>query len=74
MDKLLKEMIEEINPFDEFDEDTELLEEGILDSLSVMVLVERSEEALNMKIPKEEMTLENFNTLNSIKQMIKRIQ
>ena len=74
MNKMLKEIIEEINPFDEFDEETDLLGEGILDSLSLMIFIERIEKLLNITIPESEVTLENFSTLNTVLVLIEKIK
>lgn len=73
MKEMLKEIIEEINPFDEFDDETDLLGEGILDSLSLMIFIEQIEKALNIEIPENEVTLENFYTLNTVIKLIESI-
>lgn len=73
MKELLKNIIEEINEFDEFDEETDLLGDGILDSLSLMIFIEKVEKALSIEIPEKEVTLENFYSINSIVEMLDKI-
>lgn len=68
----LKKIIEEINPFDDFDEDTKLLEEGVLDSLTLRVFIERIEENFKIEIPEEEIVLENFLTIGTIEQLVNK--
>mgnify|MGYP002508130025 CR=1 FL=1 len=72
MRNIFKKVIEEINPFDDFEEDTNLLEEGILDSLTLMVFIERIEEEFNIIIPEKEVVLENFATIKTIEKLVNR--
>ena len=47
------------------DEDNLLLD-GMIDSLSMLRLVAFIEKTLQIKIPYEDITIENFNTVNSL--------
>lgn len=73
MKELLKNIIEEINEFDEFDEETDLLGDGILDSLSLVIFEERVEKTLNIEIPENEVTVENFHSINTIAEMLDKM-
>ena len=73
MKELLKNIVEEINEFDEFDEETDLLRDGILDSLSLVIFEERVEKTLNIEIPEKEVTLENFHSINTIAEMLEKM-
>ena len=48
------------------DEDTKLFSSGLIDSLSVMDLVCFIEDEIGCSIPPTEITLENFDSINSI--------
>ncbi len=74
MRDILKKIVEEINPFDDFEEDTNLLEEGILDSLTLMIFIERIEEEFKIEIPEKEVVLENFVTIKKIEQLINKLR
>ncbi|MEM7281462.1 MAG: acyl carrier protein [Pseudomonadota bacterium] len=51
---------------EEVDSDSELLLDGIVDSMGIMRLVEFLEEQTNLRIPAEHITIENFRTINHI--------
>ena len=62
--------IREINEYEDFEDDTNLFEYGILDSLSLVLLINNIEERLGVFIPEEVVTLENFATVNKIAGMV----
>lgn len=64
------EFIKEINPYEEVDETVDLIEEGILDSLTLMVLINEIEEEYNIKIPEEKLQPENFENVKKIVDLI----
>lgn len=66
MEQVISEIIVEINPFDEFNIDTDLFGEGILDSLSLIVLIEEIEKKLCITILEEDITIENFYSIRTI--------
>lgn len=66
MEQIIKEIIVEINPFDEFDIDTDLLGEGVLDSLTLMIFIESLEKKINIIIPEDDITMENFYSIQTI--------
>lgn len=72
MRDILKKIIEEINPFDDFEEDTNLLEEGILDSLTLMIFIEQIEKTFKIEIPEKEVVIENFATIETVEQLVKK--
>lgn len=51
-------------------DDTDLIDAEILDSLGIFTLVSHMEESLGISIEAEEVTLENFGTLNDINALI----
>lgn len=74
MEKRLLEMIEEINPYEEVSSDTKLIAEGILDSLTVILLMGAIESEFHIKVPEEETKISNFETIDSIMQMIQMLK
>ncbi len=51
---------------DSISDDTNLLATGMVDSLGMYQLVTHAEELLKVKIPVEDVTIENFGTLQDI--------
>lgn len=62
---LIKEILAEIDPLEEIEDDT-LLVGGILDSLSVLYLFKELCERLEIAIPMKEATIENFSTVETV--------
>lgn len=55
-------------------DDDDLLGSGIIDSMGIMKLVAFLENEANVKIPPGEIVIENFMTLNAIRQYLKTKQ
>ncbi len=64
--KFVMETICEVAVDSDIDMDTLLFEEDILDSLSILYLIEELEEEYNIEVPLEEVTENNFSTVNDI--------
>lgn len=73
MDELIH-IIQNINPYVDFDEKTLLLGEDIIDSMGVIYLVSEIEDKFRLKIPQTMVTLANFRTIEDIMQMIQRLE
>ena len=54
------------NPDDDLTSDEDLLSSGLIDSLGVMSLIGFLEETYGVKIPPEDMTIENFISAEAI--------
>lgn len=52
--------------------ETRLMESGILDSLNIFKLILFMEEQFSFKIQAEEIVIENFETLNTLKTLVQR--
>lgn len=65
-------IIEEFVPDDDIDveDDTNLLEEEIVDSLGIFTLVSFIESTFNVSVDAEEVNLDNFETLDSITRLV----
>ncbi len=68
------EMLLKINPYEEITENTLLLEEGIIDSLALLLLIAEIEKKYDIKIPFDELQIEDFETIDKIEQLIKEKQ
>ena len=50
--------------------DTPLVEDGIIDSMGVLALIEFIEEQYNLDLDLDDLTIENFATITDIKNLI----
>lgn len=57
---------------EEFDRDDNLIDSGVLDSLSTLNLASYLEEEYGIKIKSEDITLENFSTVDQLAAMIEQ--
>lgn len=67
---ITKELMDEESQ-EEFHENSDLLGSGIIDSLGMMRLIVFLETEFDVKIPPEEMLIENFMTVSHIQAYIK---
>lgn len=58
----------------EFTCDTHLMDEGILDSLGIFVLINFLESQFGVQVEPDEVTLDNFATVHAISQLIESKQ
>lgn len=54
--------------------DEDLLTTGLIDSLGIMKLLAFLEETFNVKVPAEDMTIENFMTVDLMTNYLKSLQ
>lgn len=73
MKKEILEILQEINPLDEVNEDMNLLEE-FLDSMGLLLLINELEEKYEIKIPLSTLKLEDFQNVDSIIELVKAIK
>ncbi len=73
MKEKIADYIHEINEYEDFEDDTDLFESDILDSLTLVMLISNIEEGLGVFIPEEVVTLENFATVDKIAQLVEKI-
>ena len=66
------QMLKTINPYEEFDEKTDLIQTEILDSIGIMLLITELEEKYFLKIPLNDLELEDFRTVGNIVQFAGR--
>lgn len=70
MTEKIAEIIAEIKPLEEFDETTDLIQAGILNSLGVMILVAELELTFKVVIASDKINVENFKTIVAIGRML----
>lgn len=68
----IKEIICEIKENDEIEWDKDFIEEGVFDSLEIMKMVERLEQAYGCSIKGTEIMPENFASIEAIHEMVVR--
>ena len=66
IEKKIMDIIKEINEEIEIDESTLLLEEEVLDSVSMLYLVTELENEYKIQIPLDAVTEDNFKNIDSI--------
>ena len=72
-EKLLALLREEYPDID-FDESDELVDDGILDSLTVVGVISAISDEFNVEIPYEEIIPENFNSIDAMAELIEKYQ
>lgn len=70
--RLLKENIVELEDI-EITEHTPLISSGFIESFDVIESLSRIEERFNIEIPLESVSIEEFNTADSIKNLVERL-
>ena len=71
-EKLLK-LLQEINPYEEIDCNTQLMEEEILDSLTFVLFITEIENEFKIKIPETKLQPEYFESVNKIIELIESL-
>lgn len=73
-EKKLLEMISDLNPYEEISMDTKLIEEGILDSLTLVLLISSIETEFGIKVPEDKIKLSNFETIGNMTELIRQLK
>ncbi|MDY7000570.1 MAG: acyl carrier protein [Thermodesulfobacteriota bacterium] len=68
------ELIKALKNGEEFDVEEPLIESGLLDSFDMMNLIMKLGECFGVSIDGEDMTPENFSTVETIARMVNRLQ
>ena len=69
LNKILSSTGQAITGFDE-----EIFETGLIDSFGIVELITALEEDFQIKIPFEDMTIQNFSSVNEISKFIERLK
>lgn len=73
MEKLL-EILKEIRPDVDFENETELIDDGILDSFDVVSIISEIDDAFGVQIRINELDPENFNSAEAIWALIEKLK
>ena len=68
------EIIQSLNEDFDPDEETDIIEDGILDSFDIVNFIIEADEAFGVKIGVEEIVPENFGNVESIQKLIERLK
>jgi len=74
MKEKINNLIKEIRQDAEFNDDTELVAAGILESFELIALVSALEKAFSVKIPAGKMRPQFFNTVNDIANLMESLK
>ena len=72
MDELV-EILNEVKPGGDFENDTDLIGHGVLDSITMVTLVMELNDAFDIEITPVDIVPENFKTVQTIYDMIQRL-
>lgn len=72
MEQEILHILQEINPYMEIETDRKLLEEEILDSMEILLLISELEDKYQIQIPLESLQLEDFQDILSITKFVKK--
>ncbi|MDD6667424.1 MAG: phosphopantetheine-binding protein [Lachnospiraceae bacterium] len=73
MKEKILEILNDIDDSVDFAEEKSLIGDHILDSFAIINLVGELEDAFDITIGPEEMTRENFDSVDQIEEMVKRL-
>ena len=73
LEKLLA-LLEDVRPDIEFAEETNLIDDGILDSFDIISIVQTIEETFHVTINPDDLQPENFNSAEAILALIQKLQ
>ncbi len=74
MEKEILELLTEAFPQIDFTESEQMVEDGILDSLTIVELVSCLSMEFDVDITYDEIVPENFNSLSAIVQMVEKLK
>lgn len=69
----LYEILEEMNPEVDFHAETALIDDHLLDSLTVLALISELEDAFDITIPAVEIVPANFNSAEAMWELVTRL-
>lgn len=70
----LMEILTEIRPDVDFENETSLIDDGVLDSMDIVSLVGELDDAFDVTVGVENLLPENFNSVDAMVKLIERLQ
>lgn len=68
-EQILK-ILRTINPYDEIDENSQLIEDEILDSLTLVIFISELENHFHIQVPEDKLQPEWFENVQKIEQLL----
>lgn len=73
MEKLL-EILKDIRPDVDFENETSLIDDGVLDSFDVVSIISELDDEFGVQVKINELDPENFNSVESIWNLVQKLQ
>ena len=70
----LLEILADVRPDVDFEVETQLITDGILESFDIVTLVGELEDEFDIKIRPKDLVPENFNSVEQMQEMISRLE
>ena len=74
MSEQIIEILTEICPGVDFEQETSLIDDGLIDSLDIVAVVTDLMDTFDVQLGVDDLTPENFNSVDAICQLIERAQ
>ena len=74
MRKQIMEILTEICPGIDFENEKALIDDGLIDSLDIVAVVTELREAFDLELGVDDLTPENFNSVEAIEELIESRQ
>ena len=71
---IIKQILTAIKPTVDFGKAKAIVDDGVLDSLEFMRLISELNDRFNIEVGVDDIVAENFNSIESIEAMVKRLQ
>ena len=72
--KKLLDILKDIRPDVEFEDEKNLIDGGVLDSFDIVTIISELNDAFNIHIRVNHLKPENFNSVEAIKALVKTLQ
>ncbi len=74
MREKLLEILSEVRPDIDFENETDLVSGNILESFDIVQIVAELDDEFDIEISPKELVAENFNSLDALEELIERLQ
>lgn len=74
MKEQLMEILKDLRPEVDFENETQLIDGGVLDSFDIVSLIAELNEAFEIEINVEDLLPENFNSVSAMMELIEKLE